>query len=102
MLTTIGFEVVEVANGREALAEVGKGGDRFAAVLLDLTMPGLDGSQTFAGLHRVNPDLPVLLMSGFNEAEAIDRFTGKGPGGFIQKPFKPDALRAKMRALLER
>ena len=101
MLRTIGFDVIEVPNGREAVAALEADRDGFAAVLLDLTMPGLDGGQTFAELHRINPNLRVLLMSGFNEQDAVDRFAGRGLGGFLQKPFKPNALRAKLRTMLD-
>ena len=46
------------------------------------------------------PDLKVLLMSGFNEQEAVSRFTGKGLASFIQKPFDPEELLAKIRQIL--
>ena len=50
--------------------------------------------------RRVVPDLEVLLMSGFNEQEAVSRFTGKGLASFIQKPFDPEELLAKIRQIL--
>ncbi len=60
--------------------------DRIRAVILDVTMPLMDGQETLRLLKTLNPRVRVLLSSGFNEAEAIRRFTGKGIAGFIQKP----------------
>ena len=74
--------------------------DPIRLVLLDLTMPNMDGEETFREIRRINQDARVLLMSGFNEQEAINRFAGKGLAGFIQKPFKADSLRAKIQEAL--
>ena len=52
------------------------------AVLLDLTMPGLDGEAVFRKLRALRSDVPVLLMSGYNEQVAISRFESKGLAGF--------------------
>ena len=65
-------------------------------VLLDLTMPHMDGEATFSSLRNIRPDLPVLLMSGFNENDALSRFGGKGLAGFLQKPFDLANLRQKL------
>ncbi|MBI5773940.1 MAG: PAS domain-containing protein [Verrucomicrobia bacterium] len=100
MLEAFGFEVVLAADGREGLAKFQAQPGRFKIVLLDLTMPHMDGEETFREIRRVRPDTRVLLMSGFNEQDASGRFLGKGLAGFIQKPFQPDALRNKLRAIL--
>ena len=63
-------------------------------VLLDLTMPHMDGEETYRELYRINPDVPVVLMSGFAEKDTVDRFAGKRLAGFIQKPFDAPDLRA--------
>ena len=63
-------------------------------------MPELDGTATFAALRDLRADVRVLLMSGFNEQEAISRFAGKGLAGFLQKPFKSEDLRRKLSAIL--
>jgi two-component system, cell cycle sensor histidine kinase and response regulator CckA len=70
-------------------------------VLMDLTMPHYDGVQTFGLMRRVRPDVRVILMSGFNEQDAIAHFTGKGLAGFLQKPFDLAALAARLRGALE-
>jgi CheY-like chemotaxis protein len=100
VLERVGFEVVQAANGQEALEIYRREGGRIVVVLLDLTMPVLDGNATFAELRRLDPEVRVLLMSGFNEQDAVHRFAGKGLAGFLQKPFKPDALYQKLQSIL--
>jgi DNA-binding NtrC family response regulator len=75
--------------------------ERFTLVLLDLTMPGLDGEEVFRRLRLIRPDARVVLMSGFNRVQAVDRFSGKGLAGFLQKPFTLDGLSAVMRRAFE-
>ena len=55
-------------------------------------MPRLDGAQTLAALRRIAPTLPVVLMSGFGEQEAFERFGPHGPATFLQKPFSATTL----------
>jgi len=100
MLQAFGFEPVVATNGADAVKIFSERRSKIAAVLLDLTMPQMDGAETFTELRRIDPAVKVLLMSGFNEQDAINRFAGKGLAGFLQKPFKPDALREKLRGML--
>ncbi len=100
MLRVSGFEPVVVSNGSDAIEVFTARCSEIVAVMLDLTMPQMDGAETFTELRRIKPELKVLLMSGFNEQDVINRFAGKGLAGFLQKPFKPDALREKLRAML--
>jgi DNA-binding NtrC family response regulator len=101
MLTAMGFHVLLATNGNEALDIFFPHRDEIVGVLLDLTMPQLDGTATFTELRRIKPEIRVLLMSGFNEQDAVNRFAGKGLAGFLQKPFKADALQTKLRAIFE-
>jgi CheY-like chemotaxis protein len=100
MLKTIGFEPMAATSGPEAIELYRKHGPQIAAVMLDLTMPQMDGGQTFSELRLIDPEVKVLLMSGFNEQDAINRFSGKGLSAFLQKPFKPQILRQTLRAML--
>jgi signal transduction histidine kinase/CheY-like chemotaxis protein len=70
-LGKVGFETVSAASGSEAIALLAENPSAIAAVLLDLTMPRMDGQQTFEELRKIHPTLPVLLMRGF--AAAISR-----------------------------
>ena len=100
MLRSFGYEAVVACNGQEAVQLFHAGRDDFRAVLLDLTMPELDGAETFREIHRLRPELPVILMSGYSEQDAVAKFGTAGLAGFLQKPFQPDALRARLTAVV--
>lgn len=100
MLKAHGYQVVLAADGREALARFRERAGEFRLVLLDLTMPHMNGEETFREMRHLQPDARVLLMSGFNEQEAVNRFTGKGLAGFLQKPFTPESLLSKLQEVL--
>ncbi len=99
MLRSMGFDPVLAANGREAVEVFRAEPSRFALVLLDLTMPDMDGEQTFAELRKLRTDVRVVLMSGFNQQEVLVRFTGKGLASFLQKPFTIASLRDVMQSV---
>ena len=69
-------------------------------VVLDLTMPHVDGVEAYREIRKLRPDIPVLLMSGFNEQEAISQFTGESIAGFLQKPFGIEELKQRVKQLL--
>ena len=100
MMRKLGLEPVLVSDGREAVEVFRAGPDQFALVLLDLTMPDMDGAQTFTELRRHRPEVRVVLMSGFNAQEAMARFPGKGLASFLQKPFTIDSLRNILQEVL--
>jgi PAS domain S-box-containing protein len=86
-LERFGYSVVTATNGAEGVALFQEHGGEFAAVLLDMTMPVMSGDETFRRLRAIQPDVCVILSSGYNEVEAVRRFTTKGLAGFIQKPY---------------
>ena len=100
MLQTMGFNTLVASSGAEALELFRPRAAEMALVLLDLTMPGLDGVQVFEELSRIRSGVPVVLMSGFDEREALTRFAEGGLAGFLHKPFNLEALRAKLQAVL--
>jgi CheY-like chemotaxis protein len=100
MLEQLGFTVLTASDGRQAVELFRARQSEITAVLMDLTMPHLDGEQAFHELRRINPHIRVLLMSGYNEQDAIARFVGKGLAGFVQKPFGLNHLRETLRTLL--
>ena len=100
MLERWGFEVLVAEDGREALARFLANKDRIALVILDLTMPHLDGEACYRELRQVQPDVRVILSSGYNEQDVVNRFAGKGLAGFVQKPYTSEELMAKVRAAL--
>lgn len=103
MLESFGFTTQLAENGRaglETFVEGNGGNGGFAFVMLDLTMPHMDGEEAYREMVAHRADVRVLLMSGYNEQEAIARFAGKGLAGFIQKPFTLPALREKLQMIL--
>ncbi len=102
MMRIIGLEPVLACDGRDAIEIFGMMPDKFVLVLLDLTMPHMDGEQTFTELRRLRPDVRVVLMSGFNAQEALLRFPGKGLASFLQKPFTIVSLSATLKEVLDK
>ncbi len=87
MAESLGYSFDLAADGRIAVNEFQANPDRYSLVLMDLTMPHLNGELAFAEMRKIRQDIPVVLMSGFNKQRAIARFAGKGLSGFIEKPF---------------
>lgn len=101
MLSRAGFTVLLAADGYEAIETLREKPDEISAVLLDLTMPRMDGETAFRHMRQLKPGLRVLLTSGYSEQEIMARFAGQGHVGFIQKPYKQTELVEKLRAVLE-
>ncbi len=91
-----GLGVVAAADGERGLDLMAERGGAIDIVLLDLSMPGLSGQDTFARLAERHPGVPVILSSGYDHAEAMRRFDGRAPAGFIQKPYRPEQLLAEI------
>jgi two-component system cell cycle sensor histidine kinase/response regulator CckA len=92
ILARLGLSVVQAGDGEEAVRLFAAEPDRYAAVLLDLTMPRVSGAETFRRIREIKADARVILMSGYNEQEASGSFAGKGLSGFLEKPFSTQAL----------
>ncbi len=101
-LERCGFRVLRASDGREALEVFRTEAPLVDLVLLDMTMPHLNGEETFREMRRLRPDVKVILSSGYNEMDAAGRFAGKGLTGFIQKPYRPVDLIARVRSALSR
>lgn len=97
----VGFEVRTAVDGLDALEQLSRSDANPTAVLLDMNMPRVGGSETLRELRRVYPDLPVILSSGFNEEEAMHRSRDNHKVGFIQKPYSAHQLIDKIREMLE-
>jgi CheY-like chemotaxis protein/nitrogen-specific signal transduction histidine kinase len=97
MIRHFGFSILTASDGGEAIRLYRQHKDEIACVLLDLTMPQMGGDETCRALRRINPDVRVILSSGYNEEGAIERFSGLGLAGFIQKPYEFETMRARLR-----
>nr|HPJ99856.1 PAS domain S-box protein [Candidatus Hydrogenedentota bacterium] len=96
MLERSGYRVLAAADGCEGLQQYQKTPRAIDVVLLDLTMPHLDGEETFHRIRAIRPDARVVLTSGYDEHEVARRFHGLGLAGFLQKPYTPTELRSKI------
>ncbi|MFT3866872.1 MAG: PAS domain S-box protein [Nibricoccus sp.] len=93
ILASLGYTVILAVDGQDGVEQFRMNHQFLKLVLLDLTMPKLDGSQAFAAIRGIDADVPVMLMSGYSEQEATALFSGQGLAGFIQKPFDVATLR---------
>jgi len=99
-LAHYGLSVLEAVDGEDALRVYHEHGHHIDLVLLDMSMPRLDGEATFGELRRMDAAVRVLLTSGYTERDATTRFAGKGLAGFVQKPFRLPELIAHIDRLL--
>ena len=100
MLESMGFSVIVAENGKKAVEIYSSRKDEIALVLMDLTMPRMNGEEAFQELRWINPGVRVILSSGYSEQEIAARFAGKGLAGFFQKPFSIKELARKIHEVL--
>jgi len=96
-----GFQVLEAHDGRVAVDLIRAHAEAIGLVLLDMTMPHMGGEAAFREMRALQPRLKVILSSGYNEAEAMERFREKGLMGFLQKPYGPKDLVSRIQTALE-
>ncbi len=101
MLSRIGYNPLLAEDGPSGTEIYKHNKENIVCVMLDMTMPRMSGEETLARLKEINPDVRVLLMSGYSEQEASNRFNGKGVSGFMQKPYTPQDLQEKLSEILE-
>lgn len=101
MLQVSGIPSVVAADGATGLVVYREQRDRIGLVLLDMQMPGLTGEETMAALKELDPDVRVVVISGYGESEAMRRFTGSGVHSFLQKPYDLEALLRTVDAAME-
>jgi two-component system cell cycle sensor histidine kinase/response regulator CckA len=100
-LEHFGYTVFEASDGRDGADLFSRLHDRVSMVLLDLTMPRMDGHEVWRYIRRLRPDMKILVMSGFDEAEAKRQFSESAGLDFIQKPYTATALARKIRSVLD-
>ena len=99
-LEAMGLRVLLARDGVEAVECVRSAPDSIDLVLMDLTMPRMDGREACQSMRRIRPDVRVILSSGYNEQESIKPFADKDLAGFLQKPYTLEDLRAALRKAL--
>jgi signal transduction histidine kinase/CheY-like chemotaxis protein len=100
MVKKLGFNVLETKNGLEVL-EILQARSDIDIIVLDLIMPGMDGEKTSREISKLNPNLPILLVSGYNEHEIELKYSGLHISGFLQKPYSFDTLKEKIFELIK-
>lgn len=98
-LEMFGFTVVEAANGKEALDLYLKSASKISLVLTDIGMPVMDGYALFHALKQLKPTLPIIISSGFGEADVTARIDPDKIAGLISKPYTSENLRDTLKSI---
>ena len=92
MIESMGFNVLQASDGLQALEMYQEHGKIISVVLLDLTMPKMDGKACFYALKGDDANVKVLISSGYHESEIREKFVGEELVGFVQKPYTYEKL----------
>ena len=98
---TLGFQVLEAADGQEGVALFELRHAELTVVLMDLTMPHMDGRQAFLRMHALDASVPILLTSGYSEQDVLADFLGRGVAGFLPKPYQSSQFMAVLKQAVE-
>ncbi len=102
MLTRLGFKVLTAKDGLEAVEIFQKQLNEIHIVVSDLSMPRMDGWKTLVALRRIRPDIPVVLVSGHDEAHALAGDHTELPQVFLHKPYQKAALREALATAMKK
>ena len=100
VLTQAGFEVLTAQSGIECLDLYRSRPAHIDLVLLDLTMPLMDGEETFRRLRTIDPQATVVLNTGFIAEDRLERMMADGLAGFVRRPYQPAEVVAQIRSVL--
>ena len=101
ILEQLGYKVLTAKSGKEAIETYEKNKEQIDIVILDMVMPDMGGVEAYDKLEEINPDIKVLLASGYSLNEAATGILERGCNGFIQKPAKMRELSQKLREILD-
>ncbi len=102
MLTRLGFATYSAVDGAEALALFHRHREEIDVVVCDLTMPQMDGWETMEALRAIDPHIPFVMISGYDEARVMREGRGPSPQAFVQKPFRKEELGAAIEVACRR
>ena len=100
MLQRYGYQVVTAPNGAAAVKIVREHSHELALIILDLMMPVMNGEEALAQIKAIQPKIPVILSSGYDQRQAQERFGNKDLAGFIQKPYSVQKLLETVKATI--
>jgi len=101
ILMSLGYTVLPATSGEEALGIYRARGDEIGLVVMDMVMPGMDGEQTYRALAEINPEVRVVLISGYSLPSSIEELWSSGIRDFVQKPFRYPVLARAVRNALD-
>jgi CheY-like chemotaxis protein len=102
LLKKLGYNVIEAGNGKEAIQLFGEWRDKIDIVILDMIMPDIGGGEVYDRIKEIDPQVKVLLSSGYSiDGQATD-ILKRGCNSFIQKPFNMTTLSKKIREVLNK
>jgi CheY-like chemotaxis protein len=100
LLEELGYTVVSAMSGQEAIDIFEKDRNQIDLIIMDMIMPGMGGGETFDRLKEIDPDIKVLLSSGYSINGQATNILRRGCDGFIQKPFNMNQLAEKVQNIL--
>ncbi len=101
LLEAMGYRVLIAGDGKKAIEVYEKNQDDIDIVILDMVMPNMGGGEAYDRMKEINPDIKVLLSSGYGINGEASEILKRGCDGFIQKPFKIKELSGRIRGILE-
>jgi two-component system cell cycle sensor histidine kinase/response regulator CckA len=100
MLSTLGYSVTAVDSGKKAVA-LYKKNRRFDVVILDMNMPVMGGKETYAKLKAIDPDIRIVISTGYSNTSSESSPAGESADGFLQKPYQLEELSRTMRNVMD-
>lgn len=101
ILVAAGYRATTAESGADCLYLFRRRPASYHLVILDLTMPSMDGEETFHRLREIRQDVPVVLCTGFIQTDRLDRLMKAGLSGFLRKPLAPDEIISHVHSILE-
>jgi len=102
LLNNLGYTALEAKGGREAVEIYKANKDKIDMVILDMIMPGVGGGEAYDRMKEINPNIKVLLSSGYSIDGQATEILERGCDGFIQKPFNMKELSRSIREILDK
>lgn len=101
ILKIAGYTVLTAENGLDGVEKYRRNPSEIQAVLLDMAMPVMSGREAFAEMKKINPDVKVLLTSGFRKDDRVEEVLVQGVKDFLQKPYTMAGLTRAMKKVIE-
>ena len=102
MMEMLGYSVIVAKTGQDAVDIFKEEPERFSLVILDMIMPEMDGGETYTRLRQIQPDVCVILTSGYGLDSQAQEVMDKGCKGFLKKPFNLEQLSKTIREVLDK